>query len=76
MMNLSTAAAGSQVRVTNLGGDMRQLSRLASVGVIPGSVLQVRRNDRRRPLLVFSRDTLLALGRRGCDDIQVEEVSA
>lgn len=75
-MNLSTAAAGSQVRVTNLGGDMRQLSRLASVGVIPGSVLQVRRNDRRRPLLVFSRDTLLALGRRGCDDIQVEEVSA
>lgn len=76
MMNLSTAAAGSQVRVTSLGGDMRQLSRLASVGVIPGSVLQVRRNDRRRPLLVFSRDTLLALGRRGCDDIQVEEVSA
>lgn len=76
MMNLSTAAAGSQVRVTNLGGDMQQLSRLASVGVIPGSVLQVRRNDRRRPLLVFSRDTLLALGRRGCDDIQVEEVSA
>lgn len=75
-MNLSTAAAGSQVRVTSLGGDMRQLSRLASVGVIPGSVLQVRRNDRRRPLLVFSRDTLLALGRRGCDDIQVEEVSA
>ncbi len=76
MMNLSTAAAGSQVRVTRLGGDMRQLSRLASVGVIPGSVLQVRRNDRRRPLLVFSRDTLLALGRSGCEDIQVEEVSA
>lgn len=75
-MNLSTAAAGSRVRVTRLGGDMRQLSRLASVGVIPGSVLQVRRNDRRRPLLVFSRDTLLALGRSGCEDIQVEEVSA
>ncbi|EHF02240.1 hypothetical protein HMPREF1008_00645 [Olsenella sp. oral taxon 809 str. F0356] len=75
-MNLSKATAGSRVRVTRLGGDMRQLSRLASVGVIPGSVLQVRRNDRRRPLLVFSRDTLLALGRRGCDDIQVEEVSA
>lgn len=75
-MNLSTAAAGSRVRVTSLGGDMRQLSRLASVGVIPGSVLQVRRNDRRRPLLVFCRDTTLALGRSGCDDIQVEEVSA
>ncbi len=75
-MSLSAVAAGSWVRVTKLGGDMRQLSRLASVGVIPGSVLQVRRNDRRRPLLVFCRDTLLALGRCGCEDIQVEQVAA
>lgn len=55
---------------------MRQVCRFASVGIIPGSVVRVVRNDPHRPLLAFNRDTLLALGKDECGDIQVGEVSA
>ncbi|ADK67456.1 FeoA family protein [Olsenella uli DSM 7084] len=75
-MRLAEAGAGDSVRVIKIGGGMRQVCRFASVGIIPGSVVRVVRNDPHRPLLAFNRDTLLALGKDECGDIQVGEVSA
>ena len=75
MATLDTVAAGAQVRIVQVDGDVRLLTRLSSVGLVPGATLLVERNDRNRPVLVFERDTRLAINRRECTFIKVEEVA-
>lgn len=76
MSTLSSVAPGHSVRIRTIGGTQRLVSRLSSVGLIPGSVVEVRRNDAHRPVLVFGRDTLLAISRPDCAQIACEEVVA
>ena len=75
MTTLDTVAAGAHVRIEQVDGDVRLLTRLSSVGLVPGATLLVERNDRNRPVLVFERDTRLAINRRECVFIKVEEVA-
>jgi len=75
MTTLDRVTAGKRVRIERVDGDVRLLTRLSSVGLVPGSTLQVERNDRNRPVLVFERDTRLAINRKECARIQVEEVA-
>lgn len=75
MTTLDNIAAGAQVRIARVDGDVRLLTRLSSVGLVPGATVQVERNDRNRPVLVFERDTRLAINRQECARIQVEEVA-
>ncbi|MBQ9006420.1 MAG: ferrous iron transport protein A [Atopobiaceae bacterium] len=75
MKTLDNVAPGKQVRIERVDGDVRLLTRLSSVGLVPGAVVQVERNDRNRPVLVFERDTRLAINRQECAHIQVEEVA-
>ena len=75
MTTLDNIAAGAQVRIARVDGDVRLLTRLSSVGLVPGATVQVERNDRNRPVLVFERDTRLAINRQECAHIQVEEVA-
>ena len=41
-----------------------------------GAVFQVVKNDKKMPVLVYVRETLLALNRRDCEMIEVTEVGA
>lgn len=75
MTTLDKIAAGARVRIERVDGDVRLLTRLSSVGLVPGSTVLVERNDRNRPVLVFERDTRLAINRSECAHIQVEEVA-
>ena len=75
MKTLDNVVPGKQVRIEHVDGDVRLLTRLSSVGLVPGAVIQVERNDRNRPVLVFERDTRLAINRQECARIQVEEVA-
>lgn len=75
MTTLDNIAAGAQVRIARVDGDVRLLTRLSSVGLVPGATVHVERNDRNRPVLVFERDTRLAINRKECAYIQVEEVA-
>lgn len=75
MTTLDNVPAGTQVRVERVEGDVRLLTRLSSVGLVPGAVVQVERNDRNRPVLVFERDTRLAVNRQECARIYVEGVA-
>ena len=49
------------------------VSRITSIGLTPGCKVTVVKNEKRRPLLVYSRDTMIALNRNECEDIEVEE---
>lgn len=75
-MKLSEMKADRTGTVKSLGRDERFLKRITSVGLTEGARFKVVKNDRKMPVLVYARETLLALNRRDCDMIEVAEVEA
>ena len=64
--------ANTKGTVKDLGKDERFLGRITSVGLTEGVALQVIKNDKRMPVLVYVRETLLALNRKDCEKIEME----
>lgn len=58
--------------IAGIKGDTRFVSRVTSIGLTPGCEVKIIKNEKRRLLLVFSRDTMIALNRRECENIFVE----
>ena len=75
-MSLSEVKENKEALVTGVEGDARFMSRITSIGLTPGNRVLVVKNDKNRPVLVYSRDTMIALNRRECEGIRVEEVVA
>ncbi len=75
-MSLSEMKADREAVVSGINGDSRFLSRITSIGITPGCRVKVLRNDKNRPMLVYSRDTMIALNRKECKGIEVTEVGA
>ncbi len=75
-MSLNEVRENRKARITEIVGDTRFLSRITSIGLTPGCVVDVLKNDKSRPVLLFSRDTMIALNRNECVGIKVEEVIA
>lgn len=73
MKKLSELAKDKSGIIAAIKGDARFVSRITSIGLTPGCRLTVIKNEKRRPLLVFSRDTMIALNRNECNWIVVEE---
>lgn len=71
MSKLSEMPAGAKVRVTALKGDDRFLSRAASMGLTIGCHIEVLKNEGKQPILIYGRDTVVALNRKECEKIQV-----
>ena len=75
-MSLSEVKENSEAVVSGIFGDTRFMSRITSIGLTPGCRVRVVKNDKNRPVLVYSRDTMIALNRNECKGIMVEEVTA
>ena len=56
-----------------VNGDTRFVSRITSIGITPGCKVTIIKNEKHRPLLVYSRDTMIALNRSECENILVQE---
>ncbi len=74
-MSLSEVKENGEALVSEVSGDTRFMSRITSIGLTPGCRVRVVKNDKNRPLLVYSRDTMIALNRSECKGIMVEEVA-
>ena len=74
-MSLNELGKDSQAIVEKLTGDERFMSRITSIGLTPGCSIRVIRNDKNRPMLIYSRDTIIALNRNECKGIEVAEVA-
>ena len=72
MNKLSELAKDSVAVIKTLDGDQRFMSRITSIGLTPGCTVTVIKNEKNRPLLVYSRDTMIALNRKECEMIEVE----
>ena len=75
-MSLSEVKESREAVVSSIEGDTRFVSRITSIGLTPGCRVSVIKNDKNRPMLVYSRDTMIALNRKECEGVKVEEVSA
>ena len=73
-MVLSELKANTEAVVSGISGDARFVSRITSIGLTPGRRLQVIKNDKNRPVLLYSRDTMIAVNRKECAGINVTEV--
>ena len=58
--------------IASVNGDARFVSRITSIGLTPGCQVRVVKNEKHRPLLVWARDTMIALNRDECAGIEVE----
>ena len=74
MKKLSELKQGEEAIVSSVNGDTRYVGRITSIGITPGCRVRVIKNDKNRPIVVFSRDTMIALNSKESSNIEVEEV--
>ncbi|MCR5046286.1 MAG: ferrous iron transport protein A [Treponema sp.] len=72
MKNLAELKKNQNAKILSINGDSRFISRITSIGLTPGCEVTVIKNEKRRPLLVFARDTMIALNSKECKNIEVE----
>lgn len=72
MKNLAELKKNQNAKILSINGDSRFVSRITSIGLTPGCEVTVIKNEKRRPLLVFARDTMIALNSKECKNIEVE----
>ena len=72
MKKLSELKKDQNGKVVSIDGDSRFVSRITSIGLTPGCEVTIIKNEKRRPLLVFARDTMIALNGKECEKIMVE----
>ncbi|MCR4866702.1 MAG: ferrous iron transport protein A [Lachnospiraceae bacterium] len=72
MKKLSELEKDAEGVISTVNGDARFVSRITSIGLTPGCKVTVIKNEKNRPVLVYSRDTMIALNRLECDQIEVE----
>ena len=73
MKRLSELSKDANGIIASIHGDSRFVSRITSIGLTPGCRISVIKNEKKRPLLIYSRDTMIALNRKECDWIEVAE---
>lgn len=72
MQRLTELKEGQKARIVGIDGDRRYLSRVTSIGLNIGCALEMLKNVKNRPLLVYGRDTMIALNRAESERIRVE----
>ncbi len=75
MITLNEINAGQKAVIKEIKGSPRFLSRVTSIGLTLGSEIEMLYNEKKFPLLLFSRDTVIALNQRESQDIVVEDVA-
>lgn len=75
MKKLSELKKDENGIIASINGDARFVSRITSIGLTPGCRISIIKNEKRRPILVYSRDTMIALNRNECDGIEVKEAA-
>ena len=68
---LSDAKPGTRYCILEIKEENRLVNRLSSMGLLCGSTVEVCQNNKKQPILLFARDTLVAIGREESEKIMV-----
>ena len=68
---LSDAQPGKRYRILEIKEENRLVNRLSSMGLLCGSTVEICQNYKKQPVLIFARDTLVAIGREESKKIKV-----
>ena len=68
---LSETKPGQRYIVKEIKDEARLVNRLSSMGLLCGSTIDVCQNNRKQPVLIFTRDTLVAIGREESKKIMI-----
>ena len=71
-MKLTETAADMQGNIRLLGGDDHFMNRITSIGLTEGTPFRTVRNDKKMPVLIYLRETLIALNRADAERIEVD----
>lgn len=71
-MRLYDAKPGYSGEIIAIHGDTRFLSRITSIGLTVGCKIEIMRNEKKQPILILSRDSLIAVNRNDCGRIEVK----
>ncbi|HCW53949.1 MAG TPA: ferrous iron transport protein A [Clostridium sp.] len=74
MGKLNETYVNKTYRVAEIRGDERFISRITSIGMTIGNEFNVIKNKASYPILLFSRDTMLAISQKEAEKIIVEAV--
>lgn len=69
---LTKLGNGEKARITGVSGSRRYLSRITSIGLNVGCEIEMMQNVKSCPLLVYGRDTMIALNRSESEHILAE----
>ncbi|HHW94622.1 MAG TPA: ferrous iron transport protein A [Mogibacterium sp.] len=75
MQNLNEVKVGQKAVITDVKGDSRFLSRVTSIGLSLGCEIDMLYNEKKFPLLLYGRDTVIALNREESQNIFVEVIA-
>ena len=62
-IKLSDAIPGNTYLIKEIKDETRLTNRLSSMGLMCRSQIEICQNHKKQPVLVFARDTLIAIGR-------------
>lgn len=72
MQKLSELPEGAKGKITAIQGNAHFQSRITSIGLTVGSQIEVIQNPKKQPILIYGRDTMLAINKMESDKIMVE----
>lgn len=68
---LSESIPGKSYFVREIKDEARLTHRLSSMGILAGTKIEICQNNKKQPVLLFARDTLVAVGREECAKIKI-----
>ncbi len=71
-MKLIEMKEGTKCILKNAGGREHFADRAISMGLAVGTKIEVVRNQKKMPLLIYARDTLIAVNQKDSEEIEVE----
>ncbi|MGL6200476.1 MAG: FeoA family protein [Lachnospiraceae bacterium] len=75
MKKLSELKTGSSGTVVRISGDTHFQSRITAIGLTVESRLEVIQNHKNQPVLLYSRDTMIAINKKDSEKVMVEVIN-
>ena len=72
-MKLTETKADMQGMISSVNGDYHFMNRITSIGITERTAFQTVRNDRKMPVLIYLRETLISLNRADAERIEVTQ---